>query len=383
MLRRMSRYPSPQEERTRAGPGQGGNAESPPTLAVSSKRGRSGAMRQVWITKAGPPETLCVREAPDPNPGPGEVRIRVETSGINFADVMARQGLYPDAPKIPCVVGYEVAGTIDAVGPGVTGSRIGEAVLALTRFGGYSDTVVVRDAHALARPPELAPQAAVAIPVNYLTAYQMLFGMGGIKQGDRVLIHQAAGGVGLAAIDLCRIAGAETYGTTSASKHEFVRSRGLNHAIDYRTTDYETAVRGLTGGRGVHVILDPIGGKSWAKGLRLLAPTGRLVCFGLSALSAGRERSLLTTLKTLAAIPWLRINPLSLMNTNRGVLGVNLGHMWDQREMLVGWLDQILTWYGEGKVRPHVDRAFSFADAPAAHAYIQDRKNVGKVVLVP
>jgi len=340
-------------------------------------------MRQVWITKAGPPETLAVREAPDPSPGPGEVRIRVEASGINFADVMARQGLYPDAPKIPCVVGYEVAGTIDAVGPGVPGSRVGQAVLALTRFGGYSDTVVVPDALAIARPPGLAPQAAAAIPVNYLTAYQMLFGMAGVKRGDRVLIHQAAGGVGLAAIDLCRIAGAETYGTTSASKHEFVRSRGLDHPIDYRTTDYETAVRGLTGGRGVHVILDPIGGKSWAKGLRLLAPTGRLVCFGMSALSAGRERSILTTLKTLAAIPWLRINPLSLMNTNRGVLGVNLGHMWDQREMLVGWLDQILTWHGEGKVRPHVDRAFSFADAPAAHAYIQDRKNVGKVLLVP
>jgi len=340
-------------------------------------------MRQVWITKIGPPETLAVREAPDPNPGPKEVRIRVEASGINFADVMARQGLYPDAPKIPCVVGYEVAGTIDAVGSGVTGSRVGEAVLALTRFGGYSDTVVVPEALAVARPPGLAAQAAAAIPVNYLTAYQMLFGMAGIKRGDRILIHQAAGGVGLAAIDLCRIAGAETYGTASASKHEFVRSRGLDHPIDYQIKNYETEVRGLTGGRGVHVILDPIGGNSWTKGLRLLAPTGRLVCFGLSALSAGRERSILTTLRTLATIPWLQVNPLSLMSTNKGVLGVNLGHMWDQLEMLAGWLDQILTWYGEGKVRPHVDRAFSFADAPAAHAYIQDRKNVGKVVLVP
>jgi len=213
---------------TQRGAGLDGNAEPPLTPAVSpeGRRKRYVAMRQVWITKVGPPETLAVREAPDPSPGPKEVRIRVEASGINFADVMARQGLYPDAPKIPCVVGYEVAGTIDAVGSGVTGSRVGEAVLALTRFGGYSDTVVVPEALAVARPPGLAAQAAAAIPVNYLTAYQMLFGMAGIKRGDRILIHQAAGGVGLAAIDLCRIAGAETYGTASASKHEFVRSRG-------------------------------------------------------------------------------------------------------------------------------------------------------------
>jgi NADPH:quinone reductase-like Zn-dependent oxidoreductase len=340
-------------------------------------------MRQIWITRAGPPETLAVREAADPSPGPGQVRIRVEASGVNFADVMARQGLYPDAPKIPCVVGYEVAGTIDAVGSGVAGSRVGEAVLALTRFGGYSDTVVVPEGLAVARPPGLEAQAAAAIPVNYLTAYQMLFGMARINRGDRVLIHQAAGGVGLAAIDLCRIAGAETYGTASASKHEFIRSRGLDQPIDYRTKDYEAEVRRLTGGRGVHVILDPIGGKSWTKGLRLLAPTGRLVCFGLSAASTGRGRSVLTLLRTLAAIPWLQVNPLSLMSANRGVLGVNLGHMWDQVEMLAGWLDQILSWFREGKVRPHVDRAFSFADAPAAHAYIQDRKNIGKVVLVP
>lgn len=340
-------------------------------------------MRQVWITKVGPPETLVVREAPDPSPGPGHVRIRVQASGINFADVMARQGLYPDAPKIPCVVGYEVAGTIDAVGSGVNGSRVGQAVLALTRFGGYSDTVVVPEAFAVARPPGLEARAAAAIPVNYLTAYQMLFGMAGVKRGDRVLIHQAAGGVGLAAIDLCRIAGAETYGTASASKHDFIRARGLDHPIDYRAQDYETEVRRLTGGRGVHVILDPIGGDSWKKGLRLLAPTGRLVCFGLSAASAGRKRSVSTMLRTLAAIPWFQVNPLSLMSANKGVLGVNLGHMWHQQEMLIGWLGQILSWHGEGKVRPHVDRAFSFADAPAAHAYLEDRKNVGKLVLVP
>jgi NADPH:quinone reductase-like Zn-dependent oxidoreductase len=340
-------------------------------------------MRQVWITKVGPPEVLAVREAPDPEPRAGEVRVAVEASGINFADIMARQGLYPDAPKLPCVVGYEVAGTIDAVGPGVDVSRVGQNVLALTRFGGYSSAVVVAAEQALARPAGLDAQTAAAIPVTYLTAYQMLFGMVRVQRGDRVLIHQAAGGVGLAAIDLCGIAGATTYGTASASKHEFIRARGLNHAIDYRTQDFEAEVRRLTDGRGVDVILDPVGGASWKKGLRILAPLGRLVCFGISSASTGTERSVVSAIRTLATIPWLQVNPISLMNSNHAVFGVNLGHMWDERELLLGWMRQVIAWWAEGKVRPHVDRAFSFDDAPAAHAYIQARRNVGKVVLTP
>jgi NADPH:quinone reductase-like Zn-dependent oxidoreductase len=341
-------------------------------------------MRQVWITKVGAPDVLQVREAPDPTPGPGQVRIRVEASGINFADISARLGFYPDAPKAPSVVGYEVAGRIDAVGPGADASRVGEDVLALTRFGGYSDVVVVPAGQATKRPAGLDAQTAAAIPVTYLTAYQMLIEMGRVRPGDRVLIHQAAGGVGLAAIDLCALTGGvESFGTASASKHDFVRARGLTHPIDYHTRDYEEEVRRLTGGRGVDLILDPIGGDSWRKGLRLLSPTGRLLCFGLSSANPSKERSLIGGLKAIASIPWLKINPISLMNENKGVFGVNLGHMWDEAERLTSWLDQILVWWGEGKVRPHVDRAFPFTEAAAAHSYIQERRNVGKVLLVP
>jgi len=341
-------------------------------------------MRQVWITRVGAPDVLQVREAPDPIPGPGQVRIRVEASGINFADISARLGFYPDAPPIPCVVGYEVAGRIDALGEGVAASRLGEDVLALTRFGGYSDVVVAPQQQATKRPAGLDAQTAAAIPVTYLTAYQMLIEMGRVRPGDRVLIHQAAGGVGLAAIDLCALTGrVETFGTASASKHAFVRERGLTHPIDYHTCDYEAEVRRLTGGRGVDLILDPIGGDSWRKGLRLLAPTGRLVCFGMSSANQSKERSILGGLKAIAQVPWLKVNPISLMNENTGVLGVNLGHMWNEVDRLTGWLDRILGWWAEGKVRPHVDRSFPFAEAAAAHAYIQERRNVGKVLLVP
>jgi NADPH:quinone reductase-like Zn-dependent oxidoreductase len=340
-------------------------------------------MRQVWITRHGPPEVLAVRTAPDPVPGRGEVRIRAEASGINFADVSARMGTYPDAPAPPCVVGYELAGTIDAVGEGVAASRIGEAVIALSRFGAYADTVVVPEIQAIGRPAGLDAQHGAAIPVTYLTAYQMIFEVARVRPGDRVLIHQAAGGVGLAAIDLCKIAGAETFGTASAGKHDFVRARGLHHPIDYRTRDYETEVRRIAGEGGLDLVLDPMGGESWRKGLRLLGPNGKLVCFGMSASSTGRERSLVSVARTLARVPWLEFNPISLMNHNRAVAGVNLGRMWDRAELLARWLGRILEWWAEGKVRPHVDRTFPFVEAPAAHAYIQDRRNVGKVLLVP
>ncbi|HSD11141.1 MAG TPA: alcohol dehydrogenase catalytic domain-containing protein, partial [Candidatus Binatia bacterium] len=175
-------------------------------------------MRQVWITRVGPPEVLELREAPDPTPMPGEVQIRVRASGINFADIMARLGLYPDSPKLPAVVGYEVAGDVAAVGAGVT-RAVGEKVFAITRFGGYSDVVCVPEAQAVPLSDGMTYEEGAAIPVNYLTAYQMLIQMGALKSGERVLVHSAAGGVGLAALDLCRIHGAEVIGTASASKH--------------------------------------------------------------------------------------------------------------------------------------------------------------------
>ena len=150
-------------------------------------------MRQVWITRVGPPEVLELREASDPTPGPGQVRIRVHAIGINFADIMARLGLYPDAPKLPAVIGYEVAGDIDAVGSGVQRAP-GEKVLALTRFGGYSDVVCVHEGQAIPLPPGMSYEEGAAVPVNYLTAYQILVQMGSLKRGERVLIHSAAGG---------------------------------------------------------------------------------------------------------------------------------------------------------------------------------------------
>lgn len=338
-------------------------------------------MRQVWITRRGGPEVLEVRDAPDPEPRPGEARIRVAASGINFADILARIGLYPDAPPLPAVVGYEVAGTVDRVGAGVSGLSEGTRAVVTTRFGGYSDLVTVPARQVLPLPDSVTFERAAAIPVNYLTAWLMLVHLGNVRAGDRVLVHAAAGGVGLAAVQIARWRGAEIIGTASASKHERLRAMGVAHAIDYRTADFEKEVWRLTNGRGVEVALDAVGGESFRKSYRSLSKLGRLFVFGMSSAAPTRGRRLLSVLGALLHTPLF--HPLSLMSRNRGVLGVNLGHLWDRGELLRGMLEEIVRLVADGTFDPVVDRVFPFDRAAEAHAYIQDRRNFGKVLLTP
>ncbi len=335
-------------------------------------------MRSVWITRTGPPEALEVRDGPDPVAGPGQALIRVRASGVNFADVMARLGLYPDAPPRPCVVGYEVAGTVEAVGSGVDGElTVGRRIVALTRFGGYAEAVAVPAAQIFALRDGMGFEDAAAIPVNYLTAVLMLRHFGNVKRGERVLVHAAAGGVGMAAIQLCRIAGAEVIGTASAGKHALLREAGVAHAIDYRTQDFEAEVRRLTGGHGVDIVLDATG--AFRKSYRCLAPLGRLVCFGLSGASTGVKPDRISAVKRLVTLPWF--HPIKLMNDNRAVIGVNLGHLWDRIDMLRGEMLGLLADWDAGRIKPVVGKTFPLVEAARAHRYLQERQNVGKVVL--
>ncbi|MGO9047462.1 MAG: synaptic vesicle VAT-1 family membrane protein [Xanthobacteraceae bacterium] len=340
-------------------------------------------MRQIWITKAGTPEVLQVREALDPEPKSGEVRIRVEASGVNFADILGRLGIYPDLPPIPVVPGYEISGRVDSVGAGVDASWVGRDVFALTRFGGYADVVCVPVGQVFDRPAGLSALEAAAIPVNYFTAWQLCVVMGSLKRGETVLVHSVGGGVGIAATQIAKHIGATVIGTASAAKHAEMRALGVDHLIDYRTEDFEARAREMTNGRGVELILDAIGGDSWKKGYRILAPTGRLGAFGISAAASGKERSMFGMLVLLAGTPWLQFNPLSLMNANKGVFGVNLGHMWGEVERLRGWADQLLDLWRQGAIKPKIARTFPFDEAAQAHHFIQDRKNIGKVLLVP
>jgi NADPH:quinone reductase-like Zn-dependent oxidoreductase len=340
-------------------------------------------MKQIWISKAGAPEVLALREAPDPSPGPGDIRIRVEASGVNFADVMGRMGLYPDLPPIPVVPGYEIAGRVDAVGADVSSDWLGKDVFALTRFGGYADLVCVPKAQVFPRPPGMSAQDGAAIPINYLTAWQLLVAMGALKSGETVLIHFAGGGVGIAATQIAKHIGAKVIGTASASKHAELRGLGVDHLIDYRKEDFESAARQITGGRGVELILDAVGGDSLKKGYRLLAPTGRLAMYGASSAATNKTGGMISMLFLAANTPWVQFNPISLMNANKGVFGVNLGHMWGEIERMKAWMDGLMRLWDQGVVRPKIAQTFRFEEAAAAHHFIQDRKNVGKVLLIP
>ena len=336
-------------------------------------------MRQVVIPRFGAPDVLDIREAPDPSPGDGDIRIRVRAVGINFAAILARLGLYPDAPAPPMVVGYEVAGKVDAVGRTVVGFAPGERVLALTRFGGYADTVVVPASQAFHFPDELSDAEAAAVPVNYLTASLALYRMAALSPGETVLVHNAGGGVGIAATQLARLRRATVIGTASAFKHDALRSFGVDHAIDYRDADVAAEVNRITRGRGVDVILDPIGGRSFTDSYRMLAPLGRLVIFGLSAAAPGERRSALRAFHAWWSTP--RVNPMSLINRNRGVFGLHIGHLWDEHQQLAPLMAMLVSELHAGRLTPVVARTFPLERAADAHRFIQSRSNIGKVVL--
>ncbi len=338
-------------------------------------------MQQIWISRPGPPDVLALRTAADPEPSAGEVRIRVAAAGINFADLTARMGMYPDAPPIPCVVGYEVSGVVDAIGAGIDDLPIGTEVAALTRFGGYSDVVCAPRSRVVRVPSGVELVPAAAVPVNYLTAWMMLIELGNLQADHTVLIHAAAGGVGQAALQMCRWRGAKVIGTASASKHARLRELGVDHCIDYRTQNFETEVMRLSGGRGVDIVLDAVGGESWAKSYRCLRPLGRLFMFGASSFAPGERRRLWPILRGILAMP--RLRPMAMLDKNRGAFGINLGHLWDETDRLRSMIERVMAKVGDGTLTPVVDRVFPFAEAAAAHAYMQGRNNFGKVLLTP
>jgi NADPH:quinone reductase-like Zn-dependent oxidoreductase len=334
-------------------------------------------MRAVVITKHGDLSVLQVQERPDPAaPGPGRVTIAVRAAGVNFADTMARVGLYEDAPKPPVVVGYEVAGEITAVGTGVDASRVGERVMAGTRFGGYAELVDVAAADAIPLPAALSFEQGAAIPVNYSTAWAALLGYGSLRPGERVLVNAAAGGVGIAALQLAKHAGAEVHGTASPGKHARLAELGIDQAIDYRRDGWW---RGLG---PYDVILDAVGGKSFKISYDLLRPGGRLIAYGASSVTKGETRSIRTAAPQ--AIRMLRgFNLMKQMSDSKAVIGLNMLRLWDDRGSLEPWIAPLSDALADGTIQPVVHAAVPFAEAGRAHGIIAARENVGKVVLVP
>jgi synaptic vesicle membrane protein VAT-1 len=337
-------------------------------------------MRALVLKKHGPPEdALAVEDWPEPSVGPGQVRVRVRAAGLNFADIAARLGLYPDAPKTPAVMGYEVAGEVDSVGDGVDGFEPGQRVVAATHFTGFAELATTDARNVLPLPEGMSFEQGAALPVNYGTAYVAIVLMAAVRPGETVLVQAAAGGVGIAALQLLRDRGAEVIGTASASKHDAVRAQGAAHVIDYRTQDVKQEVDRITGGRGVDVVLDALG--EFRRSYAMLRTGGRLVMYGLSNLVTGDRRNILKAVREVATVP--RFNPLKLMNANKAVIGLNLLRWWDDRGSLEELITPLVELAERGVIAPVVAESFSFERAADAHRYIQARRNIGKVVLTP
>jgi NADPH:quinone reductase-like Zn-dependent oxidoreductase len=343
-------------------------------------------MRTIAIKRFGAPSMLEVREAPDPQLKPGEILIRVKTVGVNFADLLQRMGLYPGIPKPPFVPGLEVAGLVEKVADGGRAGdgeplRVGDAVVAVTHFNAYAEWVAVRAGHVYKLPPTMTFEDGAAFFVNYVTAYHSMFQMGNLQAGDRILIHSAAGGVGIAAVQLAKARGLEIFGTAGPAKIDFLRKIGVDHAIDYEKNDLVKVVQKFAPD-GIEMALDANGGRSWSQSAECLGPTGRLVVFGLAAAAKGTKRNWISAIATIAKTP--RFHPLKLMGGNLAVIGVSLGGVLDSQHgsaLIRREFEELLKMYNAGALKPVIAKSFPLLDAAAAHQFIHDRKNIGKVLL--
>lgn len=336
-------------------------------------------VQQVVITRHGGPEVLHLRETAEPQLKSGDVLIDVQYSGINFADLLMRMGLYPSAPKPPFTPGYEISGIISKVGSTENEDLLGKPVAALTNFGGYSSKVAVKKERLIAVPEGVDSAQLAAMPVVYLTAYVMLFLQAHLQKDEWVLIHNIGGGVGLAAMELSRIKGANIIGTASAGKHDRLRERGIHHLIDYNSEDFVAKVKEITEGKGVDVIIDPIGGSNLKKSYKALATFGRLVAFGFSTAAAGPRRKILHLLKEYSKTP--KFSPIKLMSHNKGVFGCHLGMVVDRKDLMQDCMEKLMSYFQSGSIDPQVDRIFPLSKVQDAHHYIMDRRNFGKVLL--
>lgn len=323
---------------------------------------------------------LQVKKLSKPQLKAGEVLVRVKACGLNFAELMGRQGLYDPLPSPPVTMGMEGSGVVEAVGEDVKDKKVGDRVIVLERSGMWQEVVVVPAERAVLMPDQMSFEEGAALPINYLTAYLMLFEQANIRPGKSVLIHMAAGGVGIAATQLCQaVQDVTVFGTASASKHEIIVQGGVTHPIDYRTKDYVEEIRKISP-KGVDVVLDPLGGSDTQKGFNLLKPMGSIIVFGAANCVTGQKRNLLALAKL-----WyhqLSLSTLKLMQTNKAVCGFHLGYITDE-ELISRTMTTLLELYNQGKIKPRIDSCFHFEEVADAMRRMHERQNIGKIILLP
>ncbi len=324
-------------------------------------------MKAIRVHKPGGPEALQYEDAPDPRPEAGEVLIRVEAAGVNFADTLARKGLYPTSTPPPFIPGFEVAGTVMGVGERVEGITAGQRITGFAPKGGYAELAVMPAASAIPVPKPMTFEEAAAFPIVFLTAHQALKNFGRLRQGESVLIHAAGGGVGTAAVQLAKFWGARVFATAgSDEKLSRVKGLGADEVLNYRTADFAEAVRRWTGGKGVDVIMESVGGEVFEKSLRSLARDGRLVAIGFAS----------------GVQPQLELG-LLVMN-GLSVLGLHIGMMTLKRPDLIrNSVQELIELLAKGRIRPVVGHVFPLREAAEAHRILESRGSYGKLVLKP
>jgi NADPH:quinone reductase-like Zn-dependent oxidoreductase len=336
----------------------------------------------ILIERHGPPDVLAERTVPLGDPGADEVHLEVEAAGVNFADLLMRAGLYGTVPPMPYSPGFEVAGTVRRVGAAVTDWRVADRAVGVVRYGGYARDLVVPTRNLFRYPESLDPIRAAAVPVAFLTAWVALFESARVRAGESVLVTNAAGGVGTAAVQLARWRGLRVFGTAgAASKRQFVVERLGAEACFDSAGDWGSEVERRLGSRGLDAALDAVGGRTTATCRRLLAPLGRLVFYGLSdAMPRGRKQYLAMARAWLRT-PWF--HPLSLVEPNLAVSGIHLLHLQQKETLLRPALEEIYQAVVAGALQTVVDRTFPLdrAGAMAAHQYLHERRVTGKVVL--
>lgn len=338
--------------------------------------------KQAWamqLPRKGGYEVFERVNIPRKAPVGDEVAIEVKACGVNFADTLMRMGMYPEAPKMPFVPGYEVAGIVLAVGEQVKDLKPGDRVMSATYFGGYTSYAVVKRDKALPLPDALSFEQGAGLLVNFMTAWVALKEMSRVRAGDHVLIHGIAGGVGLAALQIAKNAGCVVYGTAgSQEKLDYARSQGLDYGVNYRKTDFVEDIRLNVGRRPLDVVLDPVGGGNLAKDRKLLKPTGRVIVYGMASAVTGEKANPVASL--IAGLQMFHINILSLFSQNQGIYGLNVLRLWPF-EIMRTCGEAILAEFEAGHLKTTIDKVFPLSQCGEAHRYLQDRKNIGKVVL--
>jgi synaptic vesicle membrane protein VAT-1 len=342
--------------------------------------------RKIVVRSAGGHDHLKLETAPVPIPGPGEVRIDVRAIGVNYADAIVRMGLYASAKEYvgwPITPGFEVSGTVGAVGSGVTDLAVGDAVFAVTRFGGYASHVTVERRLVFRLPATISFEQAAAIPAVYMTAWYALFELAHPRRGARVLVHSAAGGVGGALVQMAKIAGCEVTGVVGkTNKIATAKAAGADHVIDKATQNLWREAERLAPD-GYDLILDANGVATLGDSYKHLRRAGKLVVYGFHSMMPKTGGKPNWPKLALDYVRTPRFSPLEMTNSSHSVLAFNLSYLFDRNDLLAEGLGQIVQWLEAGTLVAPPVVTYPLAEVARAHADIESGKTVGKLVLLP